>query len=76
LDRIDERFSTFPHFSDLRQFGDKLTRVKQWTGAEYKHIVMVWLPAPAPLLKGHPDHFKFIKYVTNFILIARYHFHT
>jgi len=30
----------------------------------------------AHLLKGHPKHYKFIKSVTNFILIASYHSHT
>jgi len=75
LDLIDERFSIIPHFSDICQFGDKLTCVKQWTGAEYKDMVKIWLPALAPHLKGHPDHFKFIKSVTDFILIASYHSH-
>ena len=76
LDLIDERFSIIPRFSNIRQFGDKLTRVKQWTGAEYKDMVKVWLAALAPLLKWHPDHFKFIKSVTDFILITSYHSHT
>jgi hypothetical protein len=76
LDLIDERFSIIPRFSNIRQFGDKLTRVKQWTGAEYKDMLKVWLAALAPLLKGHPDHFKFIKSVTDFILITSYHSHT
>jgi len=39
-------------------------------------MVKVWLAGLAPLLKGHPDHFKFIKSVTDFILIASYHSHT
>jgi len=76
LDLIDERCSIIPRFSNIRQFGDKLTSVKQWTGAEYKDMVKVWLAALAPLLKGHPDHFKFIKSVTDFILITSYHSHT
>jgi len=50
--------------------------MKQWTGAEYKDIVKVWLAALTPLLKGHPDHCKFIKSVTDFILITSYHSHT
>jgi len=76
LDLIDERLSIIPRFSNIQQFGDKLTRVKQWTSAEYKDMVKVWLAALAPLLKGHPDHFKFIKSVTDFILITSYHSHT
>ncbi|KAF8252514.1 hypothetical protein K440DRAFT_536575, partial [Wilcoxina mikolae CBS 423.85] len=59
-----------------RQFGDKLTAVKQWTGSEYKDMLKVWLAALAPLLKGHPNHLKFLKSVTDFILIAGYHSHT
>jgi len=76
LDLIDEPFSIIPHFSDTHQFGEKLTRVKQWTCAEYKDMVKVWLPALAPLLKVYPDHFKLIKSVADFILIASYHSHT
>jgi len=76
LDLIDERFSIISRFSNIRQFGDKLTCVKQWTGAKYKDMVNVWLAVLAPLLKGHPDHFKFIKSVTDFISITSYHSHT
>jgi hypothetical protein len=76
LDLIDERFSIIPRFSNILQFGEILTGVKQWTGAEYKDIVKLWLAALAPHLKGYPDHFKFIKSVTNFILITSYHSHT
>jgi hypothetical protein len=39
-------------------------------------MVKVWLAALAPLVKGHPDHFKFIKSVTDFILITSCHSHT
>jgi hypothetical protein len=73
LDLIDTRYSIIPHFSVIHQFEDKLTCVNQWTGAEYMDMVKVWLPALAPLLKGHPDHFMFVQSVTDFILIASYH---
>jgi len=76
LNLIDERFSIIPRLSNIRQFRDKPTRVKQSTGAEYKDTVNVWLAPLAPLLKGHPDHFNFIKSVTDFISIASYHSHT
>jgi hypothetical protein len=39
-------------------------------------MVKVWLAALAPPLTGHPDHIKFIKLVTDYILIASYHSHT
>ena len=39
-------------------------------------MLKVWLAALAPLLKGHPNHLKFLKLVTNFILIAWYYSHT
>ncbi|KAF8248627.1 hypothetical protein K440DRAFT_546789 [Wilcoxina mikolae CBS 423.85] len=76
LELIDERFFTLPRFSDIRQFGDKLTRIKQRTGSEFKDMLKVWLTALAPLLKGHPNYLKFLKLVTDFILIAGYHSHT
>jgi len=76
LDLMDERFSIIPRFSNIHQFGDQLTRVKQWTGAKYKDMVKICLAALAPLLKGHPEHFKFIKSITDFILITSYHSHT
>jgi len=76
VDLIDKRFSIISHFVDIGQFGDTLTHMKQWTSAEYKNMVMVCLPALAPLPEGHPDHIKFIKSVTDFILIATYHSHT
>jgi len=47
--------------------------MKQLTGAEYKDMGKIWLPAFAPLLKGRPNYFKFIKAVTDFISIGRYH---
>jgi hypothetical protein len=39
-------------------------------------MVKIWLAALAPLLKGHFNHFKFIKSVPDFILIASYYSHT
>jgi len=33
LDLIDEWFSIVPPYSNIQQFGDKLTHVKQWTSA-------------------------------------------
>ena len=75
LDLRDDRFSIIPRFSNRPQFTDKLIGVKQCTGAEYKDMVKIWLAAPAPLLTGHPDCSKFIKSITNFILIASYHSH-
>ncbi|KAF8253551.1 hypothetical protein K440DRAFT_533531, partial [Wilcoxina mikolae CBS 423.85] len=76
LKLIDEVFFALPRFSNIHQFGNKLTRVKQWTGSEYKGMLKVWLAALGPLLKGHPNHLKFLKTVTDFILIAGYHSHT
>jgi len=76
LELIDERFPLIPYFSDICQVGDKLTRVKQWTGVEYKDMAKVWCPALAPLSKRHPAHFQFIKSVTEFLLIASCHFNT
>jgi len=62
-----------PHISDIQNFGDTLCCMKQLTGAEYKDMGKIWLPAFAPLLKGRPNYFKFIKAVTDFISIGRYH---
>ncbi|KAF8251312.1 hypothetical protein K440DRAFT_515952, partial [Wilcoxina mikolae CBS 423.85] len=76
LGLIDERFFALPRFSDICQFGDKLTGVKQWTGSKYKDMLKVCLAALAPLLKGHPNHLKLLKSVTDFILIVGYHSHT
>jgi len=76
LDLIDEGFSIILRFSNIPQFGDKLTSVKQLTGAEYQDVVKVWLAALAPLLERHPDHYKFIKSGTDFILIDSYHSYT
>ncbi|KAF8242216.1 hypothetical protein K440DRAFT_639384 [Wilcoxina mikolae CBS 423.85] len=76
LELIDERFLVLPCLSDIRQFDNNLTRVKQWTGSEYKDMLKVWLAALAPLLKGHANHLKLLKSVTGFILIAGYHSHT
>jgi len=39
-------------------------------------MVTVWLGPVAPPLKGHTDHFKFIKSFTDFIFITSYHSHT
>jgi hypothetical protein len=76
LDLVDERFAIIPRFSNIRQYGDKLTSVKQWTEAEYNDMVKVWLAALTPLLKGHPNHFQFNKSVTDFVVITSYHSHT
>ncbi|KAF8251974.1 hypothetical protein K440DRAFT_538087 [Wilcoxina mikolae CBS 423.85] len=70
LELINERFFTLPHFSDMRQFSNKFIQVKQWTGREYKVMLKVWLAVLVPLLKGHPNHLKFLESVTDFILIA------
>jgi len=76
LDLIDKQLSIIPGLSNVHQFGDKLTPVKQWTGAKYKDMVKVWLGALAPLLKKYPSHFEIFKSVTNVILILSYHSHT
>ncbi|KAF8245588.1 hypothetical protein K440DRAFT_555460, partial [Wilcoxina mikolae CBS 423.85] len=73
---IDEPFFALPHFSNIRQFSDKLSRIKQWTCSEYKDMLKVWLTVLAPLLKEYLNHLKFFKSVTDFILIAGYHSHT
>jgi hypothetical protein len=65
LKLIDERFFAMPHFSDISQFGDKLTPVKQWTGSKYEDMLKVWLAALAPLLQGHANNLKFLKSVTD-----------
>jgi hypothetical protein len=39
-------------------------------------MVKIWLAALALLDKVHPDHFKFVKSITDFILVASYHSHT
>lgn len=69
---MDERFSIICCWSEISPFGNKVTHPKQWTSAKYKNMVKVWL---ARLLEGHSDHFKFIKLVTDFMLIASYNCH-
>ncbi|KAF8245028.1 hypothetical protein K440DRAFT_504296, partial [Wilcoxina mikolae CBS 423.85] len=76
LEVIKEQFFALPRFSYICQFGNKLTQVKQWTSSEYKDMLKVWLAALAPLFKGHPNYFKFLTSVTDFILVAGYHSHT
>lgn len=76
MNLIDQQFSIIAYFSDTGQFGNNLTCVKQWTGADYKDMVKDWIPACAPLLKGHPNHFIFIISVTDLILKTSYHSHT
>jgi hypothetical protein len=46
----------FPCFCNIRQFGDKLTHIKPWTGAKYKDMVKVWLAALGAFLErvSHP----------------------
>ena len=39
-------------------------------------MVKVWLAVLAPLLREYPDHIRFLKAVTDFILIASYHSHS
>ena len=73
---VDKRFAEVPHFTDLRNFGHKFSGIQQWTGAEFKDMLKVWLAVLAPLLKGYPDHMRFLKAVTDFILIAGYYSHS
>jgi len=73
LDLIDLQCFIIPRFSNIHQFGDKPACMKQWTSAEFMHMVKVWLPAFACVHKGYLDHYKYIKSVTDFILIASYH---
>ena len=75
-DLVDKRFAEMPQFTDLRNFGHKFSAIQQWMGAEYKDLVKVWLAVLAPLLKGFPDHMRFLKAVTDFILITSYHSHS
>jgi len=76
LDQIDEQFTIIRHFSDICQFGDNLTPMKWYTGAEYKDMEDSWLATFAEPLTGDPNDFQFIKSVTDFIQIASYHSHT
>lgn len=39
-------------------------------------MLKAWLTVLAPLLKGYPDHMRFLKAVTDFILITGYHTHS
>ena len=73
---VDKRFAEMPQFTDLRNFRHKFSAIQQWTGAEYKDMVKVWLAVLAPLLKGYPDHMRLLKAVTDFILITSYHSHS
>jgi hypothetical protein len=73
LDLIDEQFSIILRGLNIHQIADTPTRMKHWTGAEYKDLVKVWLTALAPLLKTYPNHYMFIKSVTDSILIVSYH---
>jgi len=60
----------------MHQFGDKLTGVIECSCAKYKNTIMVCPAVLAHLQKGYPNHFKFIKSVTNSILLAGYCFLT
>ncbi|KAI5777101.1 hypothetical protein EDC01DRAFT_624493, partial [Geopyxis carbonaria] len=77
LRQIDERFHAIPHFTGLRALGKgRITKVKQFTGAEYKDMLRVWIPALAPLFTGYPQHITFMRHLMDFILISGYHQHT
>ncbi|KAI5776146.1 hypothetical protein EDC01DRAFT_625740, partial [Geopyxis carbonaria] len=74
---IDERFHAIPYFTGLRAFGKgRITKVEQFTGAQYKDKLRVWIPALAPLFTGYPQHITFMRHLTDFILISGYHQHT
>jgi hypothetical protein len=73
---IDRCFSLVPGFTGLQNFGSRITKVSQWTGAEYKDMVKVWIPALAPLFSGYPQHLAFLQHLTSFIHLSGYHSHT
>ena len=76
MEEIDKRFAEMPPFGDLKNFGYKFSQIQQWTGAEYKHMLKVWIGVLAPFFKRWPEHLRCLKYLTEFILFAGYHSHT
>ena len=72
VDLIDDRFSQVPHFPGLRNFGGSFSKVRQWTGAEYKDLLKIWMGVLAPFFQGQPEHLKALRALTEFIMIVSY----
>jgi hypothetical protein len=73
---VDKRFSEVPPFPNLKYFGQKMSQIQQWTGAEYKSMLRVWMPVMAPLFRNSPGHLRGMKSLTDFIMIASYPTHS
>jgi len=76
MEQIGQRFAEISPFSDLKNFGHKFSQISQWTGAEYKHMLKVWIGVLMPFFKRRPQHVRCLKYLTEFIMFAGYHFNT
>jgi hypothetical protein len=76
MEEIDQRFAEIPPFSDLKNFGHRFSQISQWTGAEYKHMLKVWISILTPFFKMRPKHLRCLKLLTEFIMFAGYHSHT
>ncbi|KZT40289.1 hypothetical protein SISSUDRAFT_1018989 [Sistotremastrum suecicum HHB10207 ss-3] len=71
---IDQRFKAMTPYSSLRHFADGISKVKQWTGTEYKNMEKIFLGVIADLLP--PKAVKATQALLDFIHYARYPIHT
>jgi len=70
--------NNFPWFFGSQTFASLQTNLPTCNNGPVpstKDMVQTLLAQFAPFLKGHPDHLKAIKSVTDFILITSYHSH-
>ena len=75
---LDYRFKQVPPFTGLKRFhSQRFSKVRQWTGNEYRDMIRQYAVVIAPLIKGEDAGVMlFIRAVLDFVTLSEYHSHT
>jgi hypothetical protein len=76
--RLDYRFKQVPPFTGLKRFNNqRFSKVRQWTGNEYRDMIRQYAAVIAPLIEREDAGVMlFIRAVLDFVTLSEYHSHT
>lgn len=75
---LDYRFKQVPPFTGLKRFhNQRFSKVRQWTGNEYRDMIRQYAAVVAPLIKREDAGVMlFVRAILDFVTLSEYHSHT